>query len=177
MICKTEKEAADFIRKLSEYELISCSVWIGIAIIQICTCYGAIAGVWNIFVGISRYQMIDRVKARDSRIPAEHEGLGMLIAIALINLILGGVVGIVLVAYDYYMRNQILENRHVFNCEAQDTANDTQTQAPHPSESKSGQDDAMDLLTRLARLKEQGALTPQEFTDMKQSLLEQFRKS
>ena len=177
MICKTEKDAAEFIRKLAEYELISCCIWIAIAVLQICTCYGSIAGVWNICVGVSRYRMIARIKARDARIPSEHERLEMLIVIALVNLILGGVIGIALVAFDYYVRNQILENRHVFNCEAPDEGTETQTQAPHSTEHNPGQDEAMDLLTRLSRLREQGALTLQEFTEMKQSLLDQFRQA
>jgi len=176
MICKTEKEAAEFIRKLSEYELISCCVWIGIAAIQICTCYGAIAGVWNIFVGISRYQMIDRVKARDARIPSEHEGLGMLITIALVNLILGGVIGIVLVAFDYYVRNQILENRHVFNCELSE-GQQAKAQTPSGSPMPPSQDDSVELLTRLARLHEHGAISLEEFAKLKQEILDQFRQA
>lgn len=116
MRCETEAEKASLIRKLSEYEIISGFLWLSLAIGQMCTCCLAIAGIWNIFVAASRFLMIPRIKARDAKVPEAYEGLGMLIAIGVVNLFLGGLIGILWLAFDYiFIRNQILENRHVFN--------------------------------------------------------------
>jgi hypothetical protein len=167
MLCKTEKDAAEFIRKTAEYELISGIIWIIIAIIQICTCYCVVAGVWNIFVAVSRFKSIARVKARDPEIPKEEEdGLTSLIIVGVVNLIFGGVIGIACVCFDYFVRGRIMENKHVFN-------------GIVLSESESGtvseESDTASLLTRLARLHQQGALSDEEFNKMKQQLLNNFR--
>ena len=87
---------------------------LGIAIIQLISIYGAIAGIWNIIAGISRIQMVKRIKARESSIPNDFAGMGGLLTIGIVNLLLGGVIGLVFVAFDFFVRDKILSNRHLF---------------------------------------------------------------
>lgn len=163
MRCENEREASEFIRKIAEYELISGIVWLVIAILQLCSCWLAFAGGWNLVVAIMRFMSISRIKARDAKIPQEHEGVGTLIALGVINLLLGGIIGVGMAVFDYVIRNKILENRHVF------TGGSTPESNVRP-DSVDG-DDEMELLTRLARLREEGALTEEEFDRLKKELL------
>jgi len=171
MLCKDEREAADFIRRVSEYELISGILWVVIALLQMCTCWLAIAGIWNICMAVMRFLMIERIKSRDQKIPGECVGLGLLIATGVINLLLGGIIGVALTAFDYYIRNQILENRHLFNgsiCAAPTKSERGNEATP---QRQAMDETAMDLLARLATLHQKGALSDEEFDAMKQSLL------
>jgi hypothetical protein len=112
----SEESSEDaLIRRIADYERISGILWIGIAIVQLITVYGAIAGIWNIVAGVSRIMTVKRIKARDSSIPTEFESVAQLIIIGIINLVLGGVIGVVFVAFDFFIRDKILSNRHLFD--------------------------------------------------------------
>ena len=168
MPCKSEPEAAEFIRKTVEHELISGVCWLVLALIQVCTCYGIFAGIWNICIAVSRFKAISRVKARDPGIPKKAEnGLASLILLAFVNLILGGVIGIVLVGFDYFVRGRILENRHVFNGRIPSAANPflEEDEMPEP-------DEVVPLVRRLADLYELGGLSDEEFQVLKHEILE-----
>lgn len=104
----------EVIRRIADYERISGIIWIILAIIQICTIYGIIAGVWNLIAGISRIRFVKAIQQRDSSVPREFEGVVMLVIIGVVNLLLGGIVGVLFVAFDFYIRDQVLSNRHLF---------------------------------------------------------------
>jgi hypothetical protein len=170
MPCKTKHEAAAFIRKIADHELISGVCWLILAVIQICSCYCIIAGVCGIFVAVSRFKSISRIKARDPEIPQKAEkALTSLILLGLVNLVLGGVIGVVLVGFDYFVRGRILENSHVFNG-AHSTAHDI---GQNGMESPTA-DEVAALLRRLAFLNQAGGLSNEEFFLLKHEILEQF---
>lgn len=102
------------VRRIADYERVSGILWIVIGIFQCLTLVGIIAGVWNIFAGISRIRAVPIILQRDSRIPAAFEGIGQLIVIGLINLFLGGVIGVLFVIFDFVIRDMVLRNRHLF---------------------------------------------------------------
>ena len=177
MRCKSEREAEAFIKRIVDYQLISGVLWTILAIVQLCTCWLGIAAVCNFIIAFSRFMSISKIKARDSEIPDIFESIFLLVGLAVANLLLGGVIGVVSVAFDFYIRSLILENRHIFNRRSvnegdAETASSSAKESPLTSE-----DETMELMTRLARLRELGALTLDEYNRMKQSLLEQFRKS
>ena len=74
-----------------------------------------IAGAWNIYVGISRGKLASRIERRDPYIPAAIEPLTGYIVSGVLNLLLGGVLGVAMVGADLYVRDQILHNRQLFN--------------------------------------------------------------
>lgn len=112
----------EMIRRIVDYERISGILWIGIGIIQILLIYTIIAGIWNIFAGISRIRMVRQIKKRDINVPAQFEGIAQLVIIGLINLFVGGLVGLVFVALDFFIRDKVLSNRQLFNVDEPSTA-------------------------------------------------------
>ncbi|HET8942619.1 MAG TPA: DUF4339 domain-containing protein [Rudaea sp.] len=103
------------IRRLADYEKISAWLWMILGIVQVLTLVAAIAGVWNIFAAYSRFHVVPRIKARDPEIPTAYEELGGIILIGVVNLFVGGVIGVVFAVFDLYVRDKVLSNRHLFN--------------------------------------------------------------
>jgi hypothetical protein len=54
-----------------------------------------------------------KIVARRADVPRDFEGVTGLIVIGIVNLLLGGVVGILCVAFDFYIRDCVLSNRHL----------------------------------------------------------------
>lgn len=117
-------ESADqtLIRRIHDYQRLSGILWIAIGVLQIlsiCVLFifgipTALVGVWNIFAGISHLKIAPRILARESDIPAQFEDMNSLIVIGICNLVFGGVIGIIFVILDFYVRDQILTNRQLF---------------------------------------------------------------
>jgi hypothetical protein len=103
-----------FANKIAGYEYLSGIFWIVLGIIQCLTCVGAIAGAWNIYAATRRFKLAKAIRALDPGVPAAFQDAGPLIVMAAVNLILGGVIGVVFVAFDAYIRSQVLKNAHVF---------------------------------------------------------------
>ena len=101
-------------RGLASYEQTSGWVWIAIGILQVLLLITIIAGVWNIYVGINRRKLAPRIERRDPYIPASFESLTGYVISGVLNLVLGGVLGVALVALDLHVRDQVLKNRHLF---------------------------------------------------------------
>jgi hypothetical protein len=110
------------LRRLHDYEKLSGILWIAWGILQILSIcvlfvFGipvALAGAWNIYAGITRLRVAPQILAADARIPSQFESMTDLIVIGLINLVLGAFVGLIFVLLDFYVRDQILTNRHMF---------------------------------------------------------------
>ena len=102
------------IRRLSEYVTWSGIAWIILGAIQILTLFAALAGVWNIFAGITRIRTGKAIKARSALVPAAFQGVAGLVIIGIINLVLGGVIGVILVGVDFFLRDKVLTNAHLF---------------------------------------------------------------
>lgn len=103
-----------FASKIAGYEYLSGIFWIVLGIIQCLTCVGAIAGAWNIYAATRRFRLAKAIRALDPGVPAAFQDAGPLVVMAAVNLILGGVIGVVFVAFDAYIRSQVLKNAHVF---------------------------------------------------------------
>lgn len=103
------------IRKIASHQKTSNIIWLIIAIIQICSVYLIIAGIWNLIGTICAWKFPERILNQDSTIPDEYQGIVGLIIMAIVNLLVGGVIGIILIVFDFHIRNLVLENRHLFN--------------------------------------------------------------
>jgi hypothetical protein len=101
-------------RGLASYERTTGWVWIAIGVLQVIFLITIIAGAWNIYVGISRGKLVPRIERRDPYIPATFEPLTGYIISVIVNVLLGGVLGVALVALDLLVRDQVLKNRHLF---------------------------------------------------------------
>jgi hypothetical protein len=103
------------ITKLAGYEKTSGIFWIVLSIIQICTVYGVVAGVWNLMMGLGRLKFSKQIRRRESTVPEKFEGVGGFVLIGLVNLLLGGVIRIILLGFDFFIRDRVLSNRHLFD--------------------------------------------------------------
>jgi len=102
--------------RVREYLKTSGILWIVIGILQVIALVTIIAGAWNIYAGITRYKLAGRIQPHRRWIISEFENsLNSIILIAVINLILGGVIGIAFAGFDYYIRDYVLKNRAVFS--------------------------------------------------------------
>ena len=111
------------IRRIADYEKISGIFWICLGSLQLLSIIGIIAGAWNIYAGITRIRAAKNILARDPGIPAAFENMNELIIIGVINFLLGGVIGIAFVAFDFYIRDLVLKNSALFcgGCDIIDT--------------------------------------------------------
>lgn len=103
------------LRRIADYERISGILWLILGIVQVLMIVTIIVGIWNIYAATTRMKLQPLILARDSRVPAAYEGVGQLIVIGVLNLLLGGIIGVVFVVFDFIIRDMVLSNRHLFN--------------------------------------------------------------
>jgi hypothetical protein len=103
------------IRRLADYERLSCIFWLILGIIQVICVFTIIAGIWNIVAVISRWKLPRKIRQRDPSIIEEYRGIGGLIIIGLINFFFGAIIGVAFVVFDLYVRDKVLSNAHLFN--------------------------------------------------------------
>lgn len=112
-------ESADeaTVRRIADYERMASIVWTVIAIVQILSVVAIIAGAWNLYAAWTRHQIVPHIRARHRDVPAAFESITGLVIIGLINLFLGGVIGVVDIVLDFVVRDHVLKNRHLFDRE------------------------------------------------------------
>lgn len=102
-------------RSIATYERVSGVLWIVIGVLQVASVVLIIAGAWNIFAGITRLSAAPAIERREARVPAMFQGVVGLVLIGLVNLFFGAVFGVVMVVVDFVIRQQVLDNRRIFN--------------------------------------------------------------
>lgn len=103
------------LRRIADYERISGILWLILGIVQVLMIVTIIVGIWNIVAAVSRLKLRPMILARDVQIPAIYEGVAQLIIIGILNLLLGGVIGVLFVVFDFIIRDMVLSNRHLFD--------------------------------------------------------------
>ena len=106
---------AETIRRIADYERLSAILWMILGLVQILSIVAIIAGVWTVFAAWSRFRRVPFIRERDCRVPETYEGVAGLVIIGLVNLFLGGLIGVVFVIFDFIVRDKVLSNRHLFN--------------------------------------------------------------
>lgn len=101
--------------KVKRCELISGLLWLVIGVVQICLLYTAAAGVWNIVNAIIRLRSVGNIRAGNAEVAPWYDNRRTsLIIFAVVNIVLGGVVGVALVAFDWWVRDYVLKNKSAF---------------------------------------------------------------
>lgn len=114
-VLQPEVNADEVARKVADYQKTSGILWIAIGVLQIISVFAVIAGVWNIVAGINGYKLSKKIKAHEAWVvPSFENSLNGIIIIAVVNLFLGGVIGIAFAAFDYYIRDYVMKNRSAF---------------------------------------------------------------
>ena len=148
--------------RLAGYERTSAILWIIISILQILSVYLIIAGIWNLFSAFSSFKLEKKILNRDADIPQVYESITELVIIAIVNVVFGGIIGVVLVGFDFWIRQEILTHHDIFdNTENLDTNNLTTAMVSNNYEQ----------LEKLYELKQKGVLTDEEYAEAKSRLL------
>lgn len=101
--------------KVRRWEIASCVAWIVIGIVQCVLLYTAAAGVWNVVNAILALRNVKNITAHNPGVvPYFDQRRVWLIVLAVVNLVLGGVVGVVLVLLEWLLRDYVLRNRGAF---------------------------------------------------------------
>lgn len=111
------------IESIKTFELVSAIVWCIIAGFQILAglstgffgCALVAAGAWNVYAAVTRFQLVKKIQERRKAVVAVFEPITQLVVIALINLVLGAVLGALWVIFDFVIRDKVLKNRHLFD--------------------------------------------------------------
>ncbi|MDR3481015.1 MAG: hypothetical protein P4L91_09905 [Burkholderiaceae bacterium] len=111
---------ANLVRQIADYERISGWLWIVLGVIQVISIVGVLAGVWNIYAGWTRLRIAPAILARKAGVPQAFESVTGLVIIGILNFVLGGVVGLICVGFDVFIRDKVLSNRRLFNAVALD---------------------------------------------------------
>lgn len=102
-------------RKVRRCELFSGIAWLIIGVVQCIAVYTAAAGVWNIINAFIRLRSSRNVTSGNASVVTYFDERRVwLIVMAVVNLVLGGVLGVFLVAFDWYVRDFVLRNRSAF---------------------------------------------------------------
>ncbi len=101
--------------KVKRCEIISGLLWLVIGAVQVFFVYTAAAGVWNVINAILRLRSVGNIRAGNPEVVSWYENRRTsLIIFAVVNLVLGGVVGVALVAFDWWVRDYVLNNKSAF---------------------------------------------------------------
>ena len=152
--------------RLAGYEKVSGIVWIIIAIFQILSVVLIIAGIWNIFAAISRFNMEKKILNRDADVPSLYENVTELIIIAVVNLLLGGVLGVAWVGFDLWVRSEIMNYKEIF-----DNTDGVNMQNVNPVQITAASMSSYEQLEKLYELKQKGILTEEEYLKEKARLI------
>lgn len=101
--------------KVRRCEVASSVAWIVIGIVQCAMLYTTAAGVWNVVNAILALRNVKNITAHNPGVvPYFDQRKVWLIVLAVVNLVLGGVVGVVLVLLEWLLRDYVLRNRSAF---------------------------------------------------------------
>jgi len=101
--------------KVKRGELISGLLWLVVGVVQLILVYTAAAGVWNVVNAIIRLRSVGNIRVGNPEVvPWYEKRRTSLIIFAVVNLVLGGVVGVALVAFDWWVRDYVLKNKTAF---------------------------------------------------------------
>jgi len=90
-------------------------IWLVIGVIQVVSCVAALAGIWNLWVVRQRWDVPRLIRRRSPAVVMMYtDDLPWFAAFFLINLLLGGVVGVLLIAVEFLLvRRSVLRHRAV----------------------------------------------------------------
>ena len=159
-------DRSNVFKNISKKEMTGAIIWIVLAGIQILLgitfidyyWVTLIIGIWNLINGIIRITRAGRVEERQNTIVEEYEtSLTSLIIFLIVNIFIGGLIGVIGVIYDMITRNYVLNNKDII--------------LGRENTSYSSNDNKYEELGKLMELKKQGILTDVEFEEEKAKLL------
>ena len=148
--------------RLSGYERTSAILWIAISVFQILSIYLIIAGIWNLISALNSFKLEKKILNRSADIPQIYESITELIIIAIVNVLFGGIIGVILVGFDFWIRQEILTHRDIFDNTSGIDIDKTTTNVSISN---------YEEFEKLYELKQKGVLTDEEYAKAKSHLL------
>ena len=111
-----ENKHKQCVKTLSEREQLSAILWLIIGILQVITIAGVVCGVWNIYCAYCRFKQSKAVLTPyPGLVQSYDKWMTNLIISIVINVILGGVIGVAAAIFDLIgIRGYVLENKQIF---------------------------------------------------------------
>lgn len=155
------------LQNISSKEKVSGIIWIVVAAIQILVglAYNWVTlliGVWNLICGITRITNAGKIEERANSIVETYEkSLTSTIIFLVLNIFIGGLIGIAGAIYDLVVRNYVLNNQNILLGNTSTGSNTNYSNNGNKYED----------LEKLMKLKQDGILTDTEFEIEKQKIL------
>ncbi len=155
-----ENDRRKVLQNIAQKEQIAGILWIVVAVIQIIVglfiyWVTLIIGVWNIIAGITRLTASRKIEERNNIVEEYEKSLTSTIIFIVINVLIGGVIGIVGAICDLVTRSYVLSNKDIINGVS----------------SYSNSNSKYEDLEKLQKLKEKGILTEEEYAQEKMKIL------
>lgn len=117
--CIPNKTPIEVIQKVRKYEKISNILWLIIGIIHCLLGFLQpsvwLAGFWNVGNAIIGLVSVKNIQPHNPQIVEKYrKGFIDILIFLGINLVFGGVVGVALCGYDFYIRHYVLKNQYAF---------------------------------------------------------------
>lgn len=110
-----QSDASGIVKRVADNHQLSAILWIVLGALQILGCITIVAGIWNLIIGIRQLGSVKAIVPNNPNVYRDFDAsFGMIIASGIINLVLGGVIGVSISVLDYYNRDMVLRNKHVF---------------------------------------------------------------
>ncbi len=151
------------LQNISNKEKAGGIIWIVVASLQLLIglAYNwitLIIGIWNLIMGITTITNAGKMEQRANNIVEEYEkNLTNIIIFLVVNIFIGGLIGVIGAIYDLVVRNYVLSNRNILLGNTSPSYNDTSSK--------------YEELEKLMKLKQDGVLTEMEFEIEKQKIL------
>ncbi len=112
----TAAQETALVRSLADQFRALNVMWVVLTILQVLSCAGIVAAAWNAYVLSRRWKFPKFILARSPGVVQAYEGdAAWFVSFFMINLLLGGVVGAFLIAWEFFfIREKILKNAQVF---------------------------------------------------------------
>lgn len=109
-------EADRLARKLARRFRMLNWLWLGLSLLLLTSMVGVVAALWNMYVVYQRWRTPELIERRSPAVLSMYRNdSGWFLTFLLINLVLGGVVGAILIAYEYlFIRAEVRKHRQVF---------------------------------------------------------------
>ncbi len=159
-----ENDRRKVLQNIAQKEQIAGILWIVVAVIQIIVglfiyWVTLIIGVWNIIAGITRLTASRKIEERNNIVEEYEKSLTSTIIFIVINVLIGGVIGIVGAICDLVTRSYVLSNKDIING------------VSGSSKASSSNGSKYEDLEKLQKLKENGILTEEEYAQEKMKIL------
>ena len=151
------------LQNISNKEKVGGIIWIVVASIQLLigltyNWVTLLIGLWNLMMGITTITNAGKMEQRANNIVEAYEkNLTNIIIFLVVNIFIGGIIGVIGAIYDLVVRNYVLNNRNVL--------------LGNVNPSYNGTSNKYEDLEKLMKLKQDGVLTETEFEIEKHKIL------